>query len=66
MFKQITIIGFGHIGSSLARGIKQNRLADTIICADMSRDVCEKVLELDLAGRIERQGLSLIALRSPK
>jgi len=52
MFKQITIIGFGHIGSSLARGIKQNRLADKIICADMSRDVCEKVLELGLADDV--------------
>ncbi len=52
MFKQITIIGFGLIGSSLARAIRQNGLAGKIICADQSRDICEKVLELGLADEI--------------
>lgn len=52
MFKQITIIGFGLIGSSLARAIKQNKLADKIICADQSREVCEKVKALGLADEI--------------
>ena len=49
MFKQITIIGFGHIGSSLARGIKNNNLTQKLVCADVSRDVCEKVMELGIA-----------------
>jgi cyclohexadieny/prephenate dehydrogenase len=49
MFKQITIIGFGLIGSSIARGIIRGGLANRIICADMSREVCDKVKELGLA-----------------
>ncbi|MBN8522212.1 MAG: prephenate/arogenate dehydrogenase family protein [Alphaproteobacteria bacterium] len=52
MFKQVTIIGFGLIGSSLARAMKQHALAGKIICADMSRDVCEKVLSLQLADEV--------------
>ncbi len=52
MFKQITIIGFGHIGSSLARGIKQNNLTQKLVCCDMSRDVCETVMRLGLADEI--------------
>lgn len=52
MFKQITIIGFGLIGSSLARAIKQNNLCQTLICADQSRDVCETVLKLGIADDV--------------
>ncbi len=52
MFKQVTIIGFGLIGSSLARAIKQNNLAGKIICADQSREVCEKVKSLGIADEI--------------
>lgn len=39
MFKQITIIGFGLIGSSLARAIKQHNICEKLICADASEDV---------------------------
>lgn len=39
MFERITIIGFGLIGSSLARAIKQNNLCRTLVCADPSEDV---------------------------
>ncbi len=52
MFKKITIIGFGHIGSSLARGIKENNLCETLTCGDVSREVCEKVMELGLADEM--------------
>jgi cyclohexadieny/prephenate dehydrogenase len=52
MFKQVTIIGFGLIGSSLARAIRDNHLAEKIICADVSRDVCEKVLQLKIADEV--------------
>jgi cyclohexadieny/prephenate dehydrogenase len=52
MFKQITIIGFGLIGSSLARNIIEQNLAETLVCADQSRDVCEKVKELGIAHAI--------------
>lgn len=49
MFKQITIIGLGLIGSSLARVIRARGLAEKIIAADGSGTVCEKVAELGLA-----------------
>ncbi len=49
MFKQITIIGFGLIGSSIARAVIEHKLADSIICVDQSKDTCNKVLSLGLA-----------------
>ena len=52
MFKQVTIIGFGLIGSSLARAIRKHALADRIICADKSRQVCETVQRLGLADEV--------------
>ncbi len=51
IFQQITIIGFGLIGSSLARAIRKHDLAERIICGDASADVCAKVLELKLADQ---------------
>jgi cyclohexadieny/prephenate dehydrogenase len=47
--KQITIIGFGLIGSSLARIIRRDNLAARIVCGDQSDVVCHKVMELKLA-----------------
>lgn len=52
MFKQITIIGFGLIGSSIARAARKNGLAHRIICADQSREVCETVKDLGLADEV--------------
>lgn len=49
LFKQVTIIGFGLMGSSLARGIKAHGLAERIVCVDRSSAVCERVLALGLA-----------------
>lgn len=49
MFKQITIIGFGLIGSSIARAVIEKKLADTIICVDQDKEVCDKVLAMGLA-----------------
>ena len=49
MFRQVTIIGFGLMGSSLARALRKFDLAQKIVCLDTSRDVCDRVLELGLA-----------------
>lgn len=49
MFTQVTIIGFGLIGSSLARIMRQKNLAETIICGDSDQDSCDYVLENNLA-----------------
>lgn len=48
-FHQITLIGFGLIGSSLARAIRKHQLAERIVCGDLSDEVCARVMELGLA-----------------
>ena len=45
----VVIVGFGLIGSSMARVIKLHGLATKIICADRSMEVCKKVESLALA-----------------
>jgi cyclohexadieny/prephenate dehydrogenase len=52
MFKKITIIGFGLIGSSIARIVKANNLAETLVAGDISPSTCEKVVELGLADEV--------------
>lgn len=49
MFNRVCIIGFGLIGSSLARGIAKYNLANEIVCVDQSQESCDRVLELGLA-----------------
>lgn len=49
MFRQITIIGMGLIGSSLARAIRKANLCDKLIAADASEDVCSIVAGLNIA-----------------
>jgi prephenate dehydrogenase len=48
MFKKICIIGCGLIGSSLARAIKKNNLAEKIVSSNRSDDVNKKVIELKI------------------
>ncbi len=48
-FNQVTVIGFGLIGSSLARIIRRDNLAARIVCGDVSDVVCAKVMELGIA-----------------
>jgi cyclohexadieny/prephenate dehydrogenase len=49
MFHRVCIIGFGLIGSSLARVIRRDSLAETLVCGDVSDTVCRRVLELGIA-----------------
>ncbi len=49
MFKQITIIGFGLLGSSIAHNVNNHKLAEKLICVDADQLVCDKVLSLGLA-----------------
>lgn len=70
MFKQVTIIGMGLIGSSVARALKANNLCDRLIAADVSEDVCARVSALDIAdvvtndlsGAVEDADLVFIAV----
>ncbi len=52
MTLKITIIGMGLIGSSIARNIQKHKLSNTLIAADLSEDVCNKVAELGIADYI--------------
>ncbi len=49
MFKRISIIGMGLIGSSLARIIKEQKLAEHLVAIDASEEVCAIVEELGIA-----------------
>ncbi len=49
MFKQITIIGIGLIGSSVARAVKHHNLAEKLVCADADEDVVARVEKLGFA-----------------
>ncbi len=49
MFKQITIIGFGLIGSSVARAVIEHKQAESIVCVDTDEEICNKVLAMGLA-----------------
>ena len=61
MFDKVCIIGFGLIGSSLARAMKRGNLADKIVCADISQAVCGKVLDLELAGEATTDAAKAVA-----
>ena len=48
MFKKVCIIGCGLIGSSLARAVRKNNLAEKIVSSNRSESVNNKVLELKI------------------
>ena len=50
MFKKICIVGCGLIGSSLARAIKKNNLAEEIVSSNRSDSVNKKVIELKIVN----------------
>jgi len=54
MFKKITIIGLGLIGSSIARAIKKKNLCKNLIAHDKSESVLKTVLKLKIANQIEK------------
>lgn len=43
MFSQVTIIGFGLIGSSIAHAVKRSGMAGKITAGDLSEEVCRTV-----------------------
>lgn len=71
MFNKICIIGFGLIGSSIARNIKEKSLAEELVCVDINPKVCEKALELGIVDKASTStskmvdGADLIILCSP-
>ena len=71
MFKKICIIGCGLIGSSLARAIKTNNLAEKIVSSNRSTFVNNKVIELKIVDDASAdtkkmaEGSDLIIIATP-
>ena len=52
IFQRLAIIGFGLIGSSIARATRQRNLAKTIVAIDSSKEARQTIKEQSLADRI--------------
>lgn len=72
LYRQVTIIGIGLIGSSLLRALKADpTLAGTVIASDRGAAVCARAVELGLADRVVQDageavsGSDLVVLAAP-
>jgi len=71
MFKKVCIIGCGLIGSSIARGIKKNRLAVKVVSSNRSNKTNKKVIRLKIVDEASSdtkkivKGSDLIIIASP-
>ncbi len=71
MFKKVCIIGCGLIGSSIARGIKKNRLAIKVVYSNRSNRTNKKVIRLKIVDEASSdtkkivKGSDLIIIASP-
>lgn len=53
LFDKVVIIGCGLIGSSLAHCIRKHDLAGNLTVVEKTKDICKRVMELDLADETE-------------
>ncbi len=53
LFSRVTIVGFGLMGSSLARALRRRGLCETLTACDRDADVLQRARRLDLAHRYE-------------
>ena len=71
MFKRVCIIGCGLIGSSIARGIKKNKLATKVVSSNRSSITNKKVIRLKIVDEASSdtkkivKGSDLIIIASP-
>ena len=71
MFKKVCIIGCGLIGSSIARGIKKNKLATKVVSSNRSDSTNKKVIRLKIVNEASSdtkkivKGSDLIIVASP-
>ena len=71
MFKKVCIIGCGLIGSSIARGIKKNKLATKLVSSNRSNSTNKKVIRLKIVNEASSdtkkivKGSDLIIIASP-
>ena len=71
MFKKVCIIGCGLIGSSLARAIKEKKLAEKIVSSNRSENINKKVIELKIVDNSSSdtkkmvEGSDLVIIATP-
>ena len=71
MFKKVCIIGCGLIGSSIARGIKKNKLAIKVVSSNRSNNTNKKIIRLKIVDEASSdtkkivKGADLIIIASP-
>ena len=71
MFKMICIIGCGLIGSSIARAIKKNKLANKVVSSNRSNNTNKKLIKLNIVDEASSdtkkivKGSDLIIIASP-
>jgi len=71
MFKKITIVGFGLIGSSIAREIKKHKLSKFVSACDISSKHLTEIKKLKLADEVTANlkqsmiGSDLIIISTP-
>ena len=71
MFKKVCIIGCGLIGSSIARAIKKNKLADKVVSSNRSNSTNKKIIKLNIVDEASLdikkivKGSDLIIIASP-
>ena len=56
-FNRITIIGLGHIGSSIARAIKQLHLANELVVTDGAAAIRARAAEIGLGDRVAQSNV---------
>ena len=71
MFKRVCIIGCGLIGSSIARGIKKNKLARKVVSSNRSKATNKKIMKLNIVDEASSdtkkivKGSDLIIIATP-
>ena len=71
MFKKVCIIGCGLIGSSLARAIKEKKLAEKVVSSNRSENINKKVIELKIVDNSSSdtkkmvEGSDLVIIATP-
>ncbi|RTL74038.1 MAG: prephenate/arogenate dehydrogenase family protein [Bradyrhizobiaceae bacterium] len=59
-FNRITIIGLGHIGSSIARAIKQLHLANKLVVTDGAAAIRARAAEIGLGDRVAQNNVEAV------
>lgn len=70
-FKRLVVVGLGLIGSSFAKGLKQQHIFDEIVGVDLNEKSCKTAIELDIVDWCTQdlakacEGASVIQLAVP-